>query len=130
VESGPDFANTVDSDVGTLADPGRYEGGSAGGAVSRLNGTNTEMIGISIFDSNLLPRDQLIIWIRSHYHGLLYNGLIDLSGLCALQAQDDTAGAFSKDLACLLFPLAEISSCSHNMSIHDIIGMDGTWTWR
>ena len=63
-DSGPDFANVVESEVGSFADPGRYEGGSAGGAVSRLNGTSTETTGISTPDSNLISLGQLTVLNR------------------------------------------------------------------
>jgi len=53
IDSGPYFENTVESDVTTFPGPDRYAGGSTGGAVSRLNGTSTEITGMSMFVPNL-----------------------------------------------------------------------------
>jgi hypothetical protein len=54
IASGPVVVKVVESEIGTFLEPWRYEGTSAGGAVSRLNGTITEITGIlSTLDSNL-----------------------------------------------------------------------------
>ena len=131
IASGPAVVNVVESEVGTFFEPERYEGASAGGAVSRLNGTITEMTGIlSTLDSNLFLSESATADDNQSFKSkddVLRNGLIDLSRFLVLQAQHDTTNSSTKHLARLLFPLAEITGVGDNVGVDDTIGVDRAW---
>lgn len=92
--SGDSLVYVVDRDTGNLPDPDRYEGTSAGGALSRLNGTSKEMTGMSILDSRLDANEIGQRYKRQiQYRYSPSNRRIDLRRLFALEIQDDTTNS-------------------------------------